>query len=210
MMVRARVSLAAQRVDEWRDVAKKMRGKRELRKKFRDQIVTAARPILSEVQEAALSIHTVTSHGHSADRLVWLPARQGSHGGGSARRRTIIALQAGRRARKSGRDVRAAIERASRRRTLGLRESIARATKLQVTARGVRFHVDSSGLPESQRTLPRLMDSEKGWRHPVFGDREDWVDQRAGPYFGKTIKRRAPEFRRVIENAMEEIKRDLG
>lgn len=209
-MAKARISVAAHAFDEWREVAKKLRGKSAYRKKFREQITIAGKPIVGEVQAAVLSIHTVTSHGHSADRLVWVPTSAGSHGGGTARRRTSLALDAGRRARKSGKSVRAAIERASRRRVLSLRESVARATKLQVTARGVRFIVDGSNLPHSQRNLPRLMDSEKGWRHPVFGNREDWVDQKAGPYFGRTILRRAPEFRRACEKAMEEIKRDLG
>jgi hypothetical protein len=91
-----------------------------------------------------------------------------------------------------------------------LRESIARATKLQITGRGVKFHVVSAQLPESQKNLPRLLDSDKGWRHPVFGNREDWVDQKGQPYFGQTIKRRAPEFRRAIEKAMGEIQTDLS
>jgi hypothetical protein len=209
-MARVRVSLAAQAFDEWAEIAKKMRNKKAYRKKFRDNIVAAGKPILGEVQEAVLRVHTVTSHGHSVDRLVWVPARQGSHGGGTSRRHTGAVLGAGRRAKKSGRNVRAAIERASRRRVLGLRESIARATKLQITGRGVKFHVVSAQLPESQKNLPRLLDSDKGWRHPVFGNREDWVDQKGQPYFGQTIKRRAPEFRRAIEKAMGEIQTDLS
>lgn len=211
-MPRVRVTLATQDVTKWRTIAKQLRNKKDLRKKLRDQITSAGRPILGEVQEAVLKVRTVTSHGHSVDREVWVSAPEGSHGGGTSRRRTVAALQAGRRARraKKKRNVRAAIERTANKTGLGLRESIARATKLQITARGVKFYVDSSKLPESQRNLPRLLDSEKGWRHPVFGNREDWVVQKGQPYFGSTIKKKAPEFRRAIEKAMDEVRRDLN
>lgn len=203
------VSIAAEGVDEWRALAKKLRKKKEFRKKLRDQITATAKPILGDVQEAVLKVQTVTSHKSSKEKQEWVSASEGSHGGGTSRRRTTLAVQAGRRARKSRKNVRAAIERTSRKKGLGLRESIARSTKLQVTARGVRFYVDSSKMPESQRNLPYLLDSPKGWRHPLFGDREDWVDQKGQPYFGSTIKRNAPGFRRAIENAMNEVKRDL-
>jgi len=205
-----RVSLSAQGVDEWRALANKLRKKKEFRKKLRDQITAAGKPIVGEVQEAVLKVQTVTSHKSSKEKRVWVSAAEGSHGGGTSRRQTTLAMQAGRRARKSKRNVRAAIKRAASRKGLGLRQSIARATKLQVTAKGVRFYVDSSKMPESQRNLPRLLDSEKGWRHPLFGNREDWVDQKGGPYFGSTIKKKAPEFRRAIENAMDEVRRDLN
>jgi hypothetical protein len=204
-----RISLAAQGVDEWRALAKKLRKKKEFRKNLRDQITAAGRPIVGEVQEAVLKVKTATSHKSSKEKRVWVSASEGSHGGGTSRRRTTLAVQAGRRARKSKKNVRAAIQRAAGKKGLGLRESIARATKLKVTARGVKFYVDSSKMPESQRNLPRLLDSEKGWRHPLFGNREDWVDQKGQPYFGATIKKKAPEFRRAIENAMNEVKRDL-
>jgi hypothetical protein len=202
-MAQARFSIASQHAGQFRDLAKALRaaGKKpggELRKQLRTRITEAGKPVVEEVRSAVLAI-PVTSHG-----------------GGSAQRSTHAALEAGRRAVKArgapGKPRRTttaqAIARAAAR-PHGLRESIARAVKLQITARGVRFIVNSSQLPESQRTLPRHLDSPKGWRHPVFANREHWVHQQGRPYFAATIKKRAVKFRQSIVQAMEDIKNKI-
>jgi hypothetical protein len=43
-------------------------------------------------------------------------------------------------------------------------------------------------------------------RHPVFGNREVWVDQRVQPgWFDDSMKASAPEIRRGIERAMDAV-----
>lgn len=186
-MANARISFSATGYDEWRRTAKALRAApKELRANLRKQIVQAGQPVLDEVKAAARSI-PVTS----------------SRGGGTKRRQTYNALQAGRRAHAAGRAIRPAAVRASRS-PAGLRDRVAAASKLQVRARGIRFIVDSTNLPESQRTLPRHLDSQKGWRHPVFGNREDWVHQQGRPYFGTTISKHATDFRNAVLKAMDE------
>lgn len=186
-MANARISFSANGYDEWRRTAKALRkAPAELRANLRKQIMQAGQPVLDEVKSAARSI-PVTS----------------SRGGGTKRRQTYSALQAGRRAHAGERDVRQAALRASRR-PAGLRARVAAAAKLQVRARGIRFIIDSSNLPESQQSLPRHLDSAKGWRHPVFGNREDWVHQQGRPYFGSTISKRATGFRTAVLKAMGE------
>jgi hypothetical protein len=70
----------------------------------------------------------------------------------------------------------------------------------------VRIVVASSRLPADQQSLPRHLDSPKGWRHPVFGNKNNWVHQQGKPYFATTIKRHAPAFRRAVISAMETIR----
>ncbi len=180
-----RISLAATNVQAYRQLAKDLRkvGAKDLRKQLRKKIADAGKPVLSDVQ-AAVRDMPVTSRG----------------GGRKQRRRYNVVRATTARAKA-----------AAERRGSGLRATIASATKLQITARGVRFVVQSSKLPVDQRTLPRHLDNPKGWRHPTFGRRGegDWVAQRGRPYFAVTIRKKAPAFRRAIVVAMEEIRREL-
>ena len=179
----AGVSISAQGAQEYRDVAKRLRqaGRKDLRAKLRNKISDAGKPVLNEVRDAVRTLPVT-----------------GTRGGGSGQRRRFNIERAG-----------AKVKGAAARRGAGLRSSIASATKLEITARGVRFVVRSSQLPENQKHLPRHLDSEKGWRHPVFGDRENWVHQQGKPWFGTTIKQRAPRFRKAVLEAMEEVKTEL-
>lgn len=188
------ISLSMIGAYEWRELSKRLRGaaSRDFRTALRKRIQEAGKPALEEVKEAARNI----------------PVHGDGHGGGTNRRRTYHSLQAGRRAAKAGRDVAKAASRAARRHA-GLRDEVAASIKLQVTSKGIRFVADSRNMPESQRTLPRHLDSPKGWRHPVFGNREKWVHEQGKPYFAETLKKRAPEFRQSILDAMEDIKKQI-
>lgn len=167
----------------YRQLAKDLRkaGRGDLRKTLRKKIAEAGKPVLEDVK-AAVREMPVTSRG----------------GGSRQRRRYNVDRATTDRAKTS-----------AERRHAGLRATIAAATKLQITAKGVRFVVQSSKLPETQRSLPRHLDSEKGWRHPVFGDKNVWVHQQGRPYFAVTIKKKAPTFRRAALDAMEEIRKQI-
>lgn len=176
-------SISATGYQVYRDLAKKLRGaaRKDLRAKLRKQITQAGRPVVDEVRAAVRNL-PVTSRG----------------GGAKQRRAFNVERATTSRAKAS-----------AGRRGSGLRDVIAKATKLQITAKGVRFVVASAQLPPDQRSLPRHLDSEKGWRHPVFGDRNVWVHQQGRPYFGATIKKRAPVFRKAILAAIDETNREL-
>ncbi|MFI6296704.1 hypothetical protein ACIBEJ_34300 [Nonomuraea sp. NPDC050790] len=94
------------------------------------------------------------------------------------------------------------------RRGAGLRDTVARSLRLVVKTGSrtplVRIEVDASKLPEDQRTLPRHLDSKRGWRHPTFG-REPWVDQRGRPWFAVTIRKHLPAMRTRVITAMNDI-----
>lgn len=179
-----RLSLAAQNVDAYRELARRFRqaGRDDLRKKLRQRITEAGKPAVEDVKTAVRELQVTSSHG----------------GGGMQRSRFKAGKARSERSRER-------ILRKGR----GLRASIASATRLQITAKGVRIVVNSNALPEDQRSLPRHLDSPKGWRHPVFGNREHWVSQKGGPYFAETIKKKAPAFRKAIVEAMQDIKNEL-
>lgn len=186
-----------------RNLAKKLRaaGRTDLRRNLRKTIADAGKPVLDEVKTAVRDLR-VTSQAVGSKHF---GHNDSSHGGGTGQRRQH-------RVSKAKATARASLEKAqerARRRGAGLRESVAAATKLQITAKGVRFVVSSAQLPEGQQSLPRHLDSAKGWRHPVFGNREVWVAERGGPWFAETLKKRAPEFRATIVDAMEQTKADL-
>jgi hypothetical protein len=87
----------------------------------------------------------------------------------------------------------------------GLRGRIAKATKLSVTAGGIRFRVQDRQVdPQHGETL--VLGSEgKPWRHPVYGNREAWVSQVGEPWFYVTLRAHAPAFRRAAVRAMHRI-----
>jgi hypothetical protein len=182
-MGNVRVSLAAQNVGQYRELARKLRdaGRKDLRSALRKRISEAGKPVVEDVRAAVRDLRVT------------------SHGGGTAQRRRYNVSRA---------KTTKAADRAQRR-AAGLRQTIASATRLQQTTKGIRIVINSQRLPEDQRSLPRRLDSDKGWRHPVFGNRSNWVSQKGGPYFATTIKKRAPAFRQAIVDAMDEITAEL-
>lgn len=85
-----------------------------------------------------------------------------------------------------------------------LRENVAASTSAQSRPRGVEILVNSADMPESQRTLPGHLESEKGWRHPVFGNRDRWAAERGGPWFYPSIRRHESRIRNRLDKAMDE------
>ena len=77
----------------------------------------------------------------------------------------------------------------------GLRESIASATTGSIstgskaTGVSVTWKVRAAKMANRQRRLPRDFNRTRGWRHPVFGNRDAWVSQKGLPYFDPVIKK---------------------
>lgn len=95
----------------------------------------------------------------------------------------------------------------------GLRASVARSVKSRIKYSGitvgVRISVDSSKMPPGQRKLPKYLASEKGWRHPVYGHGR-WVRQTGQDYWYRTIRRRIPDIRRAVDEAVHDTLKELG
>lgn len=88
----------------------------------------------------------------------------------------------------------------------GLRATIAAATGSSVTSSAdrvnVTFRVKSSQLPPDQKTLAKRWNSAKGWRHPVWGHRDRYVQQSGRPYFDSVIRRNEPLLTAGVERAV--------
>lgn len=202
-MAEVRLS-SGQAGQQFRALAKKLRqaGAVDLRSALRQKIAAAGRPVLDEVKQAVRDLN-VTSTSVGGKKL--RQAASGSHGSGVGQRRQERVSRAKPTAKA---DLAKARQRAARR-GAGLRETVAAGVKLQVTAKGVKIIASSAQLPDSQKSLVRRLDSDKGWRHPVFGNRKVWVAERGGPWFAATIKPKAPAFRAAIVDAMEDVKKQL-
>ena len=60
------------------------------------------------------------------------------------------------------------------------------------------------------KSLPAYVEGEKPrWRHPVFGDRDVWVDQRPDPVFYRTIQPHTYKARVAADQILEDIARKL-
>lgn len=88
------------------------------------------------------------------------------------------------------------------------RDMLARATKVTVSfgqrSAGVKVTTSGRSLPEAHRGVLRVYNKDT-FRHPVFGDRDDWVVQRGRPYFGEAFEKDLIRIaRQEINDAMEE------
>lgn len=71
------------------------------------------------------------------------------------------------------------------------REALIRATRVSVSfgvrMAGARIVTSDRLLPDDHKGLLKVYNLDS-FRHPVFGDRSDWVVQKGRPYFGRTIR----------------------
>lgn len=102
----------------------------------------------------------------------------------------------------------------ARRRGGSLRGQLARATQMSVRTggrrAGVRIGVSGKRMPEGMRSLPRYVEGTKPrWRHPVFGDRDVWVDQEAWPTATPVVERHEHEVVAAVNRVADRIRRKL-
>lgn len=96
----------------------------------------------------------------------------------------------------------------------GLRKRVARGVRARMN-RGTSVIRISTSMPDkTEAMLPRGLDREKGWRHPVFGDDNHWVQQRGYSWFIDTMKDgREPlqkDLTDVLDEAANVVKRAGG
>lgn len=100
-------------------------------------------------------------------------------------------------------------------RVAGLRGQLSRATRIQVQPRGkkarVSIRVDGRKMPDHFKALPQYVEGTKPrWRHPVFGNRDVWVQQPAQPYFYKVLTPVVgPRTRVAVNYVMDSIIKDI-
>lgn len=97
----------------------------------------------------------------------------------------------------------------------GLREALARATRVSIRTAGKNVGVsvltDGKKMPAGQETLPGYMEGESmgrtlRWRHPVYGphDSDTWVAQDSHPYFKPAVDAGIPGVDRAVMAAIDE------
>lgn len=96
----------------------------------------------------------------------------------------------------------------------GLRGQLSKATRLEIKTAGkkagVALRVDGRKMPAHMKSLPAMVEGTKRWRHPVYGNRENWVNQRGEPYFYKTVRVAGPASRQAVNRVLTGITRDIS
>lgn len=97
----------------------------------------------------------------------------------------------------------------------GLRRQMAKATRLELRTvgrqAGIAIRVDGRKMPSRRGTLPSYMEgTRKRWRHPVYGNRNNWVQQSPHPYFYNVVRNLGPKSRAAIQQALAEATREIS
>lgn len=103
--------------------------------------------------------------------------------------------------------------------SLGFRASLANATQSDInpTKKGAILKIrvstskfiSASGRP---RTLPYYIEGrrKRAWRHPVFGNRDNWVEQKPHPFLGVTVLPHKMKFADEVTKALDDALKDSG
>jgi hypothetical protein len=103
----------------------------------------------------------------------------------------------------------------------GLREALARATRISISPAStrvavVRLMVDGKRMPGNQSSLPAYMEGSDGfrgmhWRHPVFGPHTSstWVAQASHPFVRRSCTSTVPAIERAMGAALDEAIAEL-
>lgn len=95
----------------------------------------------------------------------------------------------------------------------GMRAGIAAGLKIQVstsaTRPGVRITASKGRMPEGKGPMVRAWNRPE-FRHRVFGNEQQWVNQSGHPYFDKPIAAARPRFDAAVEQAMKQAAAQLA
>jgi hypothetical protein len=191
---------------------------KSLRKTMNEELRAAAKPVVDDMKASVLGLDSSAKSKGSAS------ARREIHRSNQRKAETEAAFakrlaknpKAKRRTAESDSAYAARITKKVNKGGSGLRSTIARAIHVKIADTGwrigVRVRVDGTKLPPGQKYLPRGLDSVKGWRHPVFGDKEAFVTQYGNPpgWFTSTAKAHRPFTRKRIEQVVEKYAKELA
>lgn len=201
--------LTIEGADQLRKLAVKLRtADPKIRRELGKQLRPAVKAITGEIQD---TVRSAPSSGRG----------RGSHGDqrraarALARTRRMSDFRAREIALKTGRTTgqvlaeHKAKQEAKAAAGAGLRETIARAVSGSIstsnakTGVSVTWKAAAAKMPNKQRTLPKGFNSPRGWRHPVFGNRNVWVTQHGAPFFDTVIKKHREELGQHIVDGMK-------
>jgi hypothetical protein len=95
-----------------------------------------------------------------------------------------------------------------------LRRLLARSVRVEVRTSGrlagARIRADGRRMPDHMKSIPAYWEGEKSrWRHPVFGNRDVWVDQQPHPTFYRTVEPRAEQAGRAVDDLLDRVRHEL-
>jgi hypothetical protein len=186
------------------------RAMRAAPKQMRAQIVRdlrgAVKPVTKEIQDTVRSAPT-TVVGATSGRGRRAAHKLNRTKGLSDYRAREIAMKTGKTTGQVQAEYRAK-QAAKALAGAGLRDSIARCVSTSVSASGpagvnATWRTRADQMPNLQRKLPKNFNNPKGWRHPVFGNRDAWVKQVGTPYFDVTILKHRDELAKNVADAIQ-------
>jgi hypothetical protein len=77
-------------------------------------------------------------------------------------------------------------------------------------ARSITPRVSSAGVAAVVAKAPHARITEFGGRHPVFGNKEKWVEHQAHPYLFSAAEQHRGEFLRQADLAVKKAAREAG
>ncbi|MFE7804020.1 hypothetical protein ACFU51_05000 [Streptomyces sp. NPDC057430] len=98
--------------------------------------------------------------------------------------------------------------------TRPLRATIAGAVRLSVRTTGnpgARVWIDKSALPSDLQGMPAAMNRSDGRiRHPVYGNRRRWANNRTTPlWWDTTVRRHTPRMRAEVARVLDDVRRQI-
>jgi hypothetical protein len=89
----------------------------------------------------------------------------------------------------------------------GLRRRVAAGVRIKPrTLRSPGVTIETSMADVSEAIIPRGMDSRAGWRHPVYGNTDNWVRQTTGgSWFRAPLADSKDEMQRAIRDDINEM-----
>lgn len=88
----------------------------------------------------------------------------------------------------------------------GFRRRVARGVRIQAAVgKAPALRVVTFMQHPDEVNLPRYLDSASGWRHPVFGNRHNWVRQTTGgSWFRETMVEHRPQIERDLQQVLDD------
>lgn len=102
----------------------------------------------------------------------------------------------------------------SRRGQPDLRKLLAKSVRVEVRRSGkqagARLRVDGRRMPDGMKAIPGYWEGTRPrWRHPTFGNRDNWVAQQGHPVFDRTVEPHRHDADRAVAEVLERTRRKL-
>lgn len=91
----------------------------------------------------------------------------------------------------------------------GISQGLKTAVRTGKRTQGVQMTATASNLRDAHKAMLRLY-NKATFRHPVFGNRNVWVNQKARPYFGSVIKKHEDDMAEAVWQALEDAFDAMG